>query len=54
MVLYVIKGNSRQLGALGSSLEAVEEAVVETLTCGAFSYDAVKYVLRTKCCWTVP
>jgi transposase len=27
---------------------AVEEAVVETLTCGAFSYDAVKHVLRTK------
>jgi hypothetical protein len=30
------------------SSQAVEEAVQETVTCGAFSYDAVKHVLRTK------
>ena len=30
------------------SSQRVEEAVQETVTCGAFSYDAVKHVLRTK------
>jgi transposase len=32
----------------GYSSQKVEEAVEETVACGAFSYDAVKHLLRTK------